>query len=188
MAIETPKFNVIKKQKPFELRHYSAYISAQVEVEGSDIRDAANRGFSPLANYIFGENTSADKISMTAPVMAKPSKEKIAMTAPVTVSGEGKYQVSFSMPGKYTLKNLPVPNNPRVRFIENPEQIIAVIKFSGPFQQPNFDKHLEKLREWMKAQNLTPAGEPIIAGYDPPFTPWFLKHNEILIAVKKGGY
>jgi effector-binding domain-containing protein len=185
MAIETLQFTVIKKQKPFELRSYSAFISAQVEVEGEDFREAANRGFGPLANYIFGDNTSADKIKMTAPVMAKSSNEKIAMTSPVTVSRERNYQVSFVMPSKYTLDNLPIPGDSRVKFIEHPTQTMAVIRFSGPFTQPNFMKHLNKLREWIEAENLTPASEPIFAGYDPPFTPWFLKHNEIMVKVKE---
>jgi len=62
---------------------------------------------------------------------------------------------------------------------------MAVVRFSGPFQQPNFEKHLDMLREWMKEENLTPDSEPIIADYNPPFTPWFLKYNEIMVSVKE---
>jgi len=72
-----------------------------------------------------------------------------------------------------------------VKFIENPAQTMTIVRFSGPFQQPNFEKHLDMLREWMKEGNLPPDSEPIIAGYDPLFTPWFLKHNEIMIRVKE---
>jgi hypothetical protein len=185
MAIETPSFTIIQKESPFELRRYASFVTATVEVNGRDYRDAVNQGFSPLASYIFGENTTAQKINMTTPVMAKESSEKIAMTAPVIVSGKGTFQVSFIMPKRYTLKNLPKPKDPGVMFKDNPEKIMAVIKFSGIFAQMNFDKNINRLRKWMIQNKLEANGEPIIAGYDPPFTPWFLKHNEIMIEVKE---
>ena len=104
---------------------------------------------------------------------------------PVTVTGDGTYTVSFLIPSKYTLDSLPIPNDERVRFIQHPQQTFAAVRFSGPFQQPNFDKHTEKLRAWMAAKGLKPLGEPIVAGYNPPITPNFLKHNEILIEIQE---
>jgi hypothetical protein len=184
MAIENPKFQIIKKENAFQLRCYAPYITAQVEVEGKNYQDAANLGFSPLAGFIFGENTTAQKINMTAPVMAKPSSQKNAVTAPVTVTGKGNYHVAFVMPKQYSLNNLPKPRDSRVKFVENPEKRMAVIRYSGSFNQRNFEKNLIKLNEWMQKEKLESKGEPIIAGYDPPFTPWFLKHNEIWIQVK----
>ena len=121
--------------------------------------------------------------SMTAPVAAQPRSEKIAMTAPVAVSGQGTYTVSFMIPSKYTLDTLPIPDDKRVQFVQHPPQTAAAIRFSGPFQQPNFDKHIRKLRAWMEENDLQPAGDPVVAGYNAPITPNFLKHNEILIEV-----
>lgn len=86
MAIETPKYKILKKDKKFESRSYDPDITAEVEVEVSDFRDAASRGFSPLARYIFGSNQASCKISMTAPISAQPVSEKIAITAPVVVT------------------------------------------------------------------------------------------------------
>ncbi|MEI7881439.1 MAG: heme-binding protein [bacterium] len=37
------------------------------------------------------------------------------------------------------------------------------------------------MRDWMKANGLIAAGEPIWARYNPPFTPWFMRRNEILV-------
>jgi len=184
MAIETPKYKVIQKNKQFELRLYAPYVNAQVEVEARDHSVAANKGFGILASYIFGENIKQEQIQMTSPVMAQSSSEKIAMTAPVTVSGGAVFQVGFVMPRKYTLETLPKPKDSRIKFIQNPERTMAVIRFSGPFVERNFDRNLEKLRDWIETEKFHPRGDAVIAGYDPPFTPWFLKHNEILIEVE----
>ncbi len=187
MSIEKPTYQVLHKDGPYEIRHYDPTVTAQVTVKAKDARQAASIGFSPLGNYIFGNNTSRQKIAMTAPVAAQPQSEKIAMTAPVSVTGDGAYTVSFTMPSKYTLASLPIPNDERLHFVEHPPQTFAAVRFSGPFQQPNFDKHIRKLRAWMQANNLRPQAEPVIAGYNAPITPNFLKHNEILIQLKEQG-
>jgi hypothetical protein len=86
MAIETPKYEVIKKNKNIEIRKYPEYIQAEVEIKDVGYRSAVEKGFQILAGYIFGDNISRKKIDMTAPVKTSKS-EKIAMTAPVKISG-----------------------------------------------------------------------------------------------------
>ena len=183
MTLEKPQYQLIKKENAFELREYAPYITAQVSIIAKDHRDAANRGFGTLANYIFGNNVARQKISMTSPVTAVPSSEKIAMTAPVTISGEGSYIVSFSMPSQYTMETLPQPANEQVRLIQHPQRRMAALRFSGVFKQKNFDRQIHTLRNWIREQNLQEMSPPVVAGYNPPITPWFLKHNEILIEV-----
>ncbi len=107
MAIETPRYHLIKKSNRFELREYEPYLEAQVSVTASDHRAAASKGFGSLADFIFGNNTASHKISMTSPVSAQQTSERIAMTAPVTVSGSGEYTVAFSMPSRYSMASLP---------------------------------------------------------------------------------
>jgi hypothetical protein len=184
MSIESPQYKIIRKEKPFELRRYSPFITAEVKISAADYNDAANRGFGPLANFIFGNNIAKQKISMTAPVTAAPAPEKIAMTTPVTVSGEKVYTVAFSMPNKYTLETLPEPMDNKISFKENPEKTMAVIRFSGLFNQKSFTRRIAQLRDWININGFKEIGEPLIAGYDPPFTPWFLKHNEVMIEIK----
>ena len=184
MSIESPTYQVLRKDGRFELRSYDPYITSEVTVRARDHRQAASIGFSPLGGYIFGANTRRSKIAMTAPVAAQSRSEKIAMTAPVAVTGEGTYTVSFVIPSQYTLDTLPIPDDPRVKFVEHPRQTFAAVRFSGPFQQPNFDAHIGKLRAWMAENDLQPASDPIIAGYNAPITPNFLKHNEILIQIE----
>ena len=184
MAIEKPHYKLIETYKKIELREYDPYITAQVSVSAKNHREAVSQGFGALADFIFGNNTTAEKISMTAPVAAQEKSEKIAMTAPVTVTGEDIFTVAFSMPNRYTMDTLPKPNNERIQIIQNPKRMMAAIQFSGVFQQSNFDKHIQILRDWIEKSSLTEAGSPIVAGYNPPIVPWFLKHNEILIEVE----
>jgi hypothetical protein len=183
MAIQKPEYKLIIRERSFELREYRPYLSLQVTIKASDYNEAASRGFSPLANYIFGGNISKTKIAMTAPVSAQPKSERIAMTSPVTLSGDGEYTVEFFIPRKYTLDTLPTPLDDRITFHAYPTRRMAVVRFSGRFNQENFEKNIHLLNEWIHKEGFNEKGEPIIAGYDPPFTPWFMKHNEVLIEV-----
>ncbi len=113
MAIEEPKFTLTEKDGDFELRDYAPSVVAEVTVTG-DQHSAGKKGFRLLAGYIFGGNTRAQKLAMTAPVTNLPASEKIAMTAPVTevAAPDGEWLVRFTMPSAYSLTDLPVPDNP----------------------------------------------------------------------------
>ncbi len=43
----------------------------------------------------------------------------------------------------------------------------------------NFNEHLAQLQKGLSAANVAWTGEPVLSRYDPPFTPWFLRRNEI---------
>ena len=36
----------------------------------------------------------------------------------------------------------------------------------------------------IEERGLRPVGEPIFARYNPPFMPWFLRRNEVLVQVE----
>jgi len=186
MAIETPKHEVLKRYPDFELRQYPAYLVAETEVSGTQ-GDVGSEAFSRLGGYIFGANQGAKKIAMTAPVTQAPTVgEKIAMTAPVTQQSTGPrtFKVQFMMPSEYSLQTLPEPTDRRVTLRVVEPQRVAVIQYSGTWSQANYDEHLAKLQAAMKAQGLSAASEPTWARYDPPYKPWFLRTNEILIPLK----
>ena len=72
-----------------------------------------NESFRIIAGYIFGDNISKKKISMTAPVI---TSEKIPMTSPViTQKNKNKSKMSFIMPLKYSIKTLPKPNSNKIK-------------------------------------------------------------------------
>jgi effector-binding domain-containing protein len=183
LMTETPKYSVIKKQEEIELRQYSGYIQAEVDIVEKDYKSAIERGFNVLAGYIFGNNVSRQRIEMTAPVQASQS-QKIAMTTPVTVTGDDNFTVAFIMPSEYTLETLPTPKDGRIYFTHIPAHQMAAIRFSGYFQQENIRKNKQRLRLWLEQQGLETEGDFIVAGYNPPWIPGFLARNEVLIRIK----
>ena len=184
MAAEEPAFNVAIHEGDFEVRDYPALIVAEVSVSGS--RDeASNAGFRLLAAYIFGGNTRRQTVAMTAPVVQeRATSENIAMTAPVTQAGaDGAWVVRFTMPSKYTLETLPAPNDARVRLVPVPAQRYAVVRFSGVARPDEVERRTGALNIFMERQQLRAAGPPSLARYDPPWTLWFMRRNEVWIPV-----
>jgi hypothetical protein len=181
MAIEEPKYSVLETFEDFEIRSYAPYVVAETAVQ-ADFDQAGNDAFGILAGYIFGKNKGARKIEMTAPVTQAPTK--IAMTAPVTqTAGAGEVMVQFAMPREWTLETLPEPLDPRVKLREVPARKFAVIRYSGFWSERRYREHLEKLEAALKREGLYWRGEPVWARYNPPWTPWFLRRNEIWLEV-----
>lgn len=177
MAIEEPRYTMVRAYDAFEVRRYEPYVVAQTLVN-APAREAANQGFRILAEYIFGGNKGSRKIEMTAPVAQTPTR--IAMTAPVaqSASAEG-YLIQFAMPGEWTLESLPEPNNARVALRAVPARTVAVLRYSGTWSQSGYEENLRKLKDALGQNNLRWHGEPVWARYDPPWKPWFLRRNEI---------
>jgi hypothetical protein len=201
MAIEEARYTVIKQDGMFELRDYAPHIVAETQVD-STLEEAGNTAFQALFGYISGQNAPRSKIAMTAPVSQQASGERIAMTAPVSqqASGEriamtvpvsqqgqsGQWAVSFTMPARYTLSSLPEPTNPRVVLRERPAQRMAVVRYSGRWTQANYEQHQQRLQQWLAQQGLQVSGAPVWARYNAPFTPWFMRRNEILLPLSTG--
>jgi effector-binding domain-containing protein len=181
---ESPKYNLVKKLNNIEIRHYSAYIKAEVVVSGKNYKSAIENGFSVLAGFIFGNNVSKQKVEMTTPVQAVTS-QKIAMTTPVTVFDSGQFTVAFTMPSKFTLESLPTPNDDQISFVAMPEHEMAVIRFSGYFNQESINQHKKQLNQWLQKQDMETEGDFIIAGHNPPWVPGIFARNEVLVKLKK---
>ena len=186
MAIEEATYKVVKKDDKFEIRDYAPHILAETVVEG-DLEQAGNKAFNKLFRYISGDNRSRDKVEMTAPVSQEPMGEKIKMTAPVGQQRvQERWAVSFMMPASYTLETLPEPEDPKVTLRQVPARRIATVRYSGFWSEKNYLRYKLELESWIHEQGLTIVGDPIWARYNPPFTPWFLRRNEILIPVDAG--
>ena len=185
-ALEEPKYSVLKEYENFEIRNYASYLVAEVDIEGS-YNKSGNEAFRILAGYIFGDNQSSTKMNMTAPVESEAiqTSERMNMTAPVfsnkNVNG---YTYRFVMESKYTQETLPVPNNSKIRITEIKDRVMAVISFSGRWSQKNFEKHEQILVNDLKNEGIGVASEAIYARYNAPFTPWFLRRNEIMFEIE----
>jgi hypothetical protein len=183
MAIEEAKYDVISKEAAFEIRNYASHIVAEIIVNG-ELEDAGSDAFQSLFNYISGQNATQSDIAMTAPVAQQSVGENIAMTAPV---GQQKvatgWAVSFMMPDSYTIETLPTPNDERVVLRQVASQTIAAIRYSGFWTESNYLEHKQELEQWIQQSGYQADGETVWARYNPPFTPWFLRRNEVLIPV-----
>jgi effector-binding domain-containing protein len=198
MGTEEAVYTVEKTDGDLEVRRYAPQVVAETVVDGT-LEEAGNKAFRPLFNYISGANRSQGKIAMTAPVGQRVEGQKIAMTAPVTQQREGEkiamtapvgqvalsnqWAVTFMMPTNFTMETLPAPTDEKVRLRAIPARRMAAVRYSGTWTQKRYERNLARLREWMKAQGVVAAGDPIWARYNPPFTPWFLRRNEILVPI-----
>ena len=170
LNVAEPSFETIIADGDFSLRAYPALVVAETEKPGSR-GQAVRAGFSPLAGYIFARERAG---------------EKIAMTAPVTQRREGAgWTVQFVMPEGRTLADLPAPTGAEVRLAEWPAARRAAVRFSGVADDASIAEAEARLRAWMAARGLTDAGEPpLYAYYNDPFTPGFLRRNEVLVTVE----
>ena len=186
--VETPEYVAVESDGAFEIRDYPALVVAETTRAGAR-REALGAGFGPLARYIFAKERAGEKIAMTAPVIQQRPEapaERIAMTAPVIQSptGEDAWSVRFIMPSGYSLEALPAPATSEVRLREIPAQRRAAVRFSGSTTDAALAEQEAALRAWMAARGLTAAGPAVYAYYNDPFTPGFLRRNEVLIDVK----
>jgi hypothetical protein len=168
VAVEEPAFHTVLKDGAFEVRDYPALVVAEVTVTGGQ-SEAASKGFRLLAGYIFGGNHKKQSIAMTAPVAQARTAEE--------------WVVRFTMPGRYALETLPQPNDPRVRLRQAPPDELAVIRFSGVARPRNVAAKTAELSTWIQSRHLRQSGPAALAQYNPPWTPWFMRRNEVMIPV-----
>ena len=178
-ATEEPDFKIVQKLDDIEVREYAAYTVAEVVVPGP-AADAGNTAFPILAGYIFGKNKGERKFAMTAPVTQAAEPVKLEMTAPVTQTAvTGGYRVQFVLPKGVTQATAPEPLDTRVTLRDIAPSRLAVIRYSGFWSDSNYNEHLAKLQTALRAANLSWVGEAVYSRYNAPFTPWFLRRNEI---------
>ena len=182
-SIETPAYTVVSEENGYQIRTYSPHIVAETTVSGS-LQQASSEGFRIIADYIFGNNTSNDKISMTAPVVEQTS-EKIAMTAPVinTLEYSSTRTVSFILPSKYTMETLPMPNNSKVTLKEIPERTVAVLRFTWYPTARRIEQKKAELTALLERDNKNNIGAVQVARYNPPLSMPLLLRNEIIIPI-----
>ena len=180
---EQQPYELVRRAPHYELRRYPSHILAETLVRDAAFEDAGSRAFRVLFGYISGENTARQSIEMTAPVV-QSATARIAMTAPVVQQqSEDGFVVAFVLPAAMTEVTAPVPARNEVTLRTVPERLVAALRFSGRWTRASWDSHREALLESLSADGLTPIGVPRFARFDPPYTPWFLRRNEVLVDI-----
>ena len=178
-ATEEPEYQVVRELADIEVRQYAAYAVAEVLVPGP-AGEAGNQAFPILAGYIFGKNKGERKFAMTAPVTQAAVPVKLDMTTPVTqIVSPGGYLVQFVLPKGVTAASAPEPLDARIQLREVQPTRFAVIRYSGFWSESNYAEHLAKLQAALRAADLAWEGEAVYSRYNAPFTPWFMRRNEV---------
>jgi hypothetical protein len=164
-----PGYEVLKKMRGLELRQYPRLVVAETEVdEGFDA--ALDEGFARLASYLYGENASAKKLVMTAPV--------------TSFSRKGRRVITFVMPPGRALAELPTPNDARVRLRELSPRVIAAMRFRGRYDETSVAWAEHELIRRVVDVGLKTSSAPIFAGYDAPATLPALRRNEVWVELE----
>jgi hypothetical protein len=188
MATEEAEYTVLLKEENLEVRLYEPHIVAETVVD-KEFEDAGSEAFGRLFKYISGNNQAQQEIAMTAPVGQvaegqETKSQEIAMTAPVgQTQVDGKWAVSFMMPGSFTMQTTPKPRDDRIIIRQVPERTMAAIEYSGFWSKSGYQKNKSRLEEWIDKKGFIIQGQPVWARYNAPFMPWFLRRNEVLIPI-----
>ncbi len=171
MAIETPDYNLLKKDQKIEIRDYNSFVIAKTFVN-DNYRDASTKGFRRIANFIFGGNDKKQGIAMTAPVIISKDIQK------------NGYEIFFFMPKKYKLDELPKPNLESVSLEEIMLGKVAAISFGGWATEKNVNLYKKRLYNYFKLNNHETIGDFMIAQYNSPWAIPPFRKNEILVKIK----
>ncbi|HBB52678.1 MAG TPA: hypothetical protein DCZ80_02085 [Legionellales bacterium] len=166
---EEPIYRMIFRQKPYEIREYEEMMVVASDQTGSRKR-GIREGFKLLFAYISGANAAKQKISMTTPVMQ--------------IGTSDFWTVEFVLPRYLGDKDIPRPTHTSVKIKKIQKGRYAVIRFSGLIREKQLNQKLEDLKLFIIQHDCKIKHSPIFAFYDPPWTPSFLKRNEIWIQVE----
>jgi DNA gyrase inhibitor GyrI len=163
-AYETAPYTMLQKEGPVEIRDYPplTIVSASAPIDAD--RDGR---FMKLFGYISGKNEKQEKIEMTTPVFMDQAG--------------GQSKMSFVVPAKVAAAGAPGSGADDIMVGTRPPGRYAVLRFNGLQRKANEQKALAELRQWLAIQKLTPIGEPVFAYYNSPWTPGFLRRNEVML-------
>ncbi|MDG1718094.1 MAG: heme-binding protein [Saprospiraceae bacterium] len=166
--IETYEYVVNKKYDTFEIRSYEATLFTSVKLSTKGYNNSSSRGFSILAEYIFGGNEK---------------NQKISMTSPVTMSLEDSMTMMFMVPKKLKKEMLPKPNQSLIEFIEEPAKDVAAITFTGWANDKKIEKFKQELKSALNSKGISYSDRFYFLGYNAPYE-FFNRKNEVIVELQ----
>jgi hypothetical protein len=166
---EKQKYRVVVKDSSLEIRFYPEATMATIYSDATNYKGVASNGFRKLARFIFGGNDENKGISMTAPVR-------------MNMSNKGS-EMSFVMPEKYDISNLPKPNDASIRIHKSTPQYVAVISFGGYANDEKIDAFKNQLLQILEQRKIKVVGDYNFLGYNAPYQ-FMARTNEIIIPIE----
>ncbi|TVQ17202.1 MAG: heme-binding protein [Bacteroidetes bacterium] len=165
---EHQPYTPVQQFPGFEVRYYPEAILASVYSSAKSYRELTSPGFNTLAGYIFGGNDAGKKIAMTAPVHMD-----------IHESGS---RMSFVIPSGYEMEDLPIPDNAAVKIERSQPGYVAAITFGGYASDEKILEEGEKLRKYLKQNNIQWEGNFRFLGYNSPYKFWN-RRNEVVVNI-----
>lgn len=169
--VRSVPYEVVKHLGDAELRRYDDLVLASVY----DMED--EEAFSLLFQYISGNNEGETKIPMTAPVVSRSGD-------PADLDSEG--MMAFLLPPESKFAEAPKPSDPRVVIETKEGGLFAVMRFRGRAGGVDVQGRTEDLKAELKEADYVMDGRPFLMRYNSPFTPGFMRHNEVAVRVVPG--
>ena len=169
--VRSVPYEVVKHLGDAELRRYDDLVLATVY----DMDDG--EAFSLLFQYISGNNEEGTKIPMTAPVVSRSGD-------PADPDSEG--MMAFLLPPDVKFAEAPKPSDPRVIIEIKEGGLFAVMRFRGRAGGVDVQGRTEDLKAELKEADYVMDGRPFLMRYNSPFTPGFMRHNEVAARVVPG--
>jgi hypothetical protein len=175
--VQSVKYEVLRKLDKVEVRRYPKITVAKVSNRESD-------SFGLLFRFISGNNIQKEKLKMTTPVVSQDNSQEIKMTSPVLSEFSNEGYMAFVMPSEFDLETTPMPLDNRVKIEQVPSRTVAVLRFSGSWSEVHFEEKTKELLEELANVKVKIKGSVFTMLYNPPFTPSFLRRNEVAIEVE----
>ena len=164
-SYKTAPYKLVRSTGKFEVRDYP--VLTVVETIMTRIGNDADRSFNRLFGFITGRNEA---------------KQKIAMTTPVFMSeDDSNRRMAFVMPANLSSGQVPRPADGSVTVRELAAGRFAVLRYSGRRNREQEAEALGRLKPWMAAEGLSVLSPPVYGYFDPPWTPAFLRRNEVML-------
>ncbi|WP_254768626.1 SOUL family heme-binding protein [Salinilacihabitans rarus] len=173
-STERVGYTTLRTLDGVEIRRYPSTVLAETTADGE--REAFGR----LFRYIQGANEADAELAMTAPVRTRP--RRIEMTAPVrtTETDEG-VTMGFYLPQEVASTSPPTPTDPEVTLAVEEPRTLAVRPFGWYATPARIENYEWDLLDTLAERGLQPAGDPFLLRYDAPYTPPFMRRNEIAV-------
>ena len=202
-STESVPYERLRTVDGVEIRRYPETVT--IETTASDERTAFGR----LYRYLSGVNVTGQSVSMTTPVETRGESRPTTPVRSGAVDHDGDgidaatadgadharpdatddsatddgTRMAFYLPADYDPETAPKPIDPAVELRVEPATTVAVRPFSWVAPEWRVGRMERQLLSTLRREGIAPAGEPFLLRYDAPWTPPFMRRNEVAVAV-----